>query len=126
MPQNSYIKKPQIFRCFSLYYFISKDAINQPLFKIQNDKKYNINISLNILKQEFLQPFCISSLKKYKPDLEKWFKPFFANYKKQFINIDETKTFNYIKYEAATKLAESCKRLLSFDFKIISIDSLQE
>src|SRR6185295_3651437 len=36
---------------FFLNYFISKDAINQPLFKIQNNEKYNINILLNILKQ---------------------------------------------------------------------------
>src|SRR6185436_13295454 len=67
---------------FSLNYFISEDAINQPLFKIQNNEKYNINISLNIPKQEFLQTFCIPSLKKHRPDLESWFKPFFANYKK--------------------------------------------
>jgi hypothetical protein len=38
---------------FSLHYFISEDAINQPLFKIQNNEKYNINISLNIPKQDF-------------------------------------------------------------------------
>jgi hypothetical protein len=111
---------------FSLHYFISEDAINQPLFKIQNDEKYNINISLNIPKQDFQQTFRIPSLKKYRSDLESWFKPFFANYKKQFTNINETKTFNYIKYEIATKLAESCKRLLPSDFKITSIDSLRE
>ena len=42
-----------------LHYYISEDSINQPLFKIQNDNKFNINISLNIPKQQFLQTFQI-------------------------------------------------------------------
>ena len=36
------------------------------------------------------------------------------------------KTFNYIKYQIAFKLSNECKALLPSEFKILSIDSLQE
>ena len=42
---------------FKLNYFISEDNINQPLFKIQNNDKFHINISFNIPKNNFSKLF---------------------------------------------------------------------
>jgi hypothetical protein len=109
-----------------LHYFISDDSPNKPLFNIQSDSKFNVNVSLNIPKTQFLQNFCIPSLKEYKPKLETWFKSFFEVYKRQFLSIDETKVFNFIKYEIANKLSLECKKLLPLEFEITSISSLTE
>jgi hypothetical protein len=66
---------------FKLHYFISENSINQPLFKIQNNNKFNINISLNIPKQQFLQTFQILSLKDHLTQFKTWFDTFFDIYK---------------------------------------------
>jgi len=66
---------------FKLHYNISEDNINQPLFKIQNDDKFNINISLNISKKQFLHTFQIPSLKNHLPEFKAWFEKFFNIYK---------------------------------------------
>jgi len=109
---------------FKLHYYISEDSVNQPLFKIQNDDKFNVNISLNIPKNHFLETFQIPSLNNYLTQFKLWFEKFFNIYKCQFIKIDKQKTFNYIKYQIALKLSNICKALLSSQFTITSIDSL--
>jgi hypothetical protein len=109
-----------------LHYYISEDSINQPLFKIQNDTKFNINIALNIPKKQFLQSFKIPSLKPYLTNFYTWFEKFFETYKRQFTKIDQKKTYNYIKHQIALKLSDTCKALLPSEFKITSIDSLRE
>ena len=109
-----------------LHYYISEDSINQPLFKIQNDTKFNINITLNVFKKQFLQTFKIPSLKPYLTNLNTWFEKFFETYKWQFTQIDQKKTYNYIKHQIALKLSDTCKALLPSEFKITSIDSLRE
>src|SRR5690242_11485838 len=64
----------------NLYYFTSIDIKNQPLFKIQNNNRFNINVFFNIPKTQFLNDFYIPSLKSYKTNFDTWFKSFFKVY----------------------------------------------
>ncbi|KAF0545005.1 hypothetical protein F8M41_002469 [Gigaspora margarita] len=120
------IESPKSARQTGLYYYISEDSINQLLFKIQNDTKFNINITLNVPKKQFLQTFKILSLKLYLTNLNTWFEKFFETYKWQFIQIDQKKTYNYIKHQIALKLSNTYKALLPSEFKITSIEFLHE
>jgi hypothetical protein len=110
----------------NLHYYISEDSLKQPLLKIQNDEKFNINISLNIPKKQFLQTFRIPSLKNNLIDFDNWFKLFFEKYKRQFTQINEKKVYNFLKHQIATKLSDTCKQLLPQSFNITAISSLRE
>ena len=93
-------------------FFISEDSPEAPLLKIQNDNKFNINISLNIFKQQFLETFRIPSLKPYISDFDSWFESFYNQYKRQFKESDEQhqlKTYNYIKRQISYQVATACK-----------------
>jgi hypothetical protein len=109
-----------------LNYFISQDKPDQPLFKIQNDQKFNINVSLNIPEKRFQEDFRIPALKTHKIDLDTWFKTFIQKYKRQFEDIDEQKVYNYINFNKATELSKACKRLLPKTFTISSINSFEQ
>ncbi|CAG8748790.1 45946_t:CDS:2, partial [Gigaspora margarita] len=112
--------------CFKIHYSFSENTSNKSLFQIQNDNKYNINVALNIPKQQFSQNFRIPSLKPFIQDLDKWFAFFIPTYTRQFTNLSETidkKIYNHIKYEIAITLATECKKLLpsSFNFSEITL-----
>src|SRR6185437_389631 len=110
-------------------FFISEDSPEAPLLKIQNDNKFNINISLNIPKQQFLETFRIPSLKPYISDFDSWFESFYNQYKRQFKESDEQhqlKTYNHIKRQISYQVATACKRLLPKTFDITSISLLHE
>jgi len=114
---------------FKIHYSFSEDTPNKSLFQIQNDNKYNINVALNIPKQQFSQNFRIPSLKPFIQDLDKWFASFIPTYTRQFTNLSETtekKIYNHIKHEVATTLATECKKLLPSSFNFPEITSLSE
>ena len=114
---------------FKIYYAFSEDTPNKSFFQIQNDAKYNINVALNIPKQQFSQNFRIPSLKPFIQDLNKWFDFFIPTYTRQFTNSSETtmkKIYNHIKHEVAIILATEYKKLLPSSFNFPKITSLSE
>jgi len=76
---------------FTLHFDI-KHSSKQLEFSIQNDNRFNINTTLNILSEKFLKDFRIPSLKPHLTAYETWFKTFFEKYSVQFKKIDQQKT----------------------------------
>jgi hypothetical protein len=109
-----------------LHYNFLEDQPNKPLLEIKNDHKFNIYVNLNIPKTQFLNTYCIPSLKECNHSFEIWFGLFFDIYSRQFLLIDKTKTMNYIKYQIYLNFSSYCKNLLPSTFEIPTINSLQE
>ena len=109
----------------SLKYNFEYDNAKKPLFSIYNNNWFTVTVTLNIPKFRFTNTFRIPSLKPYINDFNSWFENFFKAYKKQFVDINETKTRNYLKYQIATTLAKECKKYLPSKYEISNPSSLQ-
>ena len=76
----------------SLKYNFEYDNAKKPLFSIYNNNQFTVIVTLNIPKFRFTNTFHIPSFKPYINDFNSWFENFFKAYKKQFVDINETKT----------------------------------